>query len=74
VSAISLTKVQPVYLRALCEALLGAEQRYGNRPVSELDFDALMEEASGGASPTALPTSVAVNQDGAEKGGRCDAV
>jgi len=55
VNAISLVKAQPVYLRALGEALLGAEQRYGNQPISELDFDALMEEAGGGAPSTPVP-------------------
>ncbi len=64
VNATSLTRAQPVYLRALGEALLGAEQRYGNLPVSELDFAALMEEARGQPSkptpevrPGALPAA-----------------
>ncbi|ODT83330.1 MAG: hypothetical protein ABS76_02885 [Pelagibacterium sp. SCN 64-44] len=56
VNAISLVKAQPVYLRALGEALLGAEQRYGHRPVSELDFTALIEEAQGGPSSTPVQT------------------
>ena len=57
VNAISVTRAQPVYLRALGEALLGAEERYGNRPVSELDFAALIEEARG--QPAAAAPEVA---------------
>jgi len=57
VNAISLTRAQPVYLRALGEALLGAEERYGNLPVSELDFAALIEEARG--QPAAAAPEVA---------------
>lgn len=57
VNAISLTRAQPVYLRALGEALLGAEERYGSRPVSELDFAAPIEEARG--QPAAAAPEVA---------------
>ena len=63
VNAISLVKAQPVYLRALGEALLGAEQRYGNRPVSELDFVTLMEEARGGSSSTPLPAGAVLEDN-----------
>lgn len=63
VNAVSLTRAQPVYLRALGEALLSAELRYGNRPVAELDFARLMEEARGGPSPTPAPTAATANKD-----------
>ncbi|GEM_PF-821688 len=60
-NAINVTVAQPVYLRALAEALLSAEERYGNQPISELDFAALMEEAKG--RPSSLPTPDAAGEE-----------
>lgn len=44
-SALNMVRAQPVYLRALGEALLTAEQRYGDLPEPELDYAALIDEA-----------------------------
>jgi integrase len=67
VNAISLVKAQPVYLRALGEALLGAEQRYGNQPIFELDFDALMEEARGGTAPDQVHAGAVADEKAAAR-------
>lgn len=62
-NAVNVTVAQPVYLRALAEALLSAEERYGDQPISELDFDALMLEAQAGPSLTPLPTDGGVDNN-----------
>jgi integrase len=43
-SPMNVARAQPIYLRAIGEALLAAEERYGDEPISEVDFDALMDE------------------------------
>lgn len=43
-SRMNVMRAQPIYLRAIGAALLAAEERYGDEPISELDFDALMQE------------------------------
>jgi integrase len=45
-NAANVARAQPIYLRALGEALLQAGKRYGAEPDLGLDFDALIEEAS----------------------------
>lgn len=56
-NAVSMARAQPVYLRALGEALLAAEERYGDQPQDELDFAALMAETTVQASPPVAETA-----------------
>jgi integrase len=48
-SAVNIAAGQPVYLRALAEALLSAAERYGSEPKDALDFAELLQDP--------LPTS-----------------
>lgn len=43
-SAANIARAQPIYLRALSEALLRTEARYGAHPDLGLDFDTLVDE------------------------------
>lgn len=52
-NAVSMARAQPVYLRALGEALLAADERYGDQPADELDFAALMAETAQVSPPVA---------------------
>jgi integrase len=43
-TSVNMVSAQPIYLRALAEALMRADDRYGDEPISNLDFDALVAE------------------------------
>jgi hypothetical protein len=56
-SAVNIAAGQPVYLRALAEALSSAAERYGNEPKDALDFAELLQHPlATSTAPVDLPS------------------
>jgi len=72
-NAANIALAQPVYLRAVAEALLAAVGRYGMEPREQIDFDAIVNESDHGTdrAPPAVeapaPTPPAEPEPGAMK-------